>query len=46
MFLMNFFAFFLLRKLQLGAAPISTNVPVLTVDELADQVADVLDFFG
>ncbi|KAJ1691110.1 N-MYC downregulated-like 3 [Rhynchospora pubera] len=31
---------------ELGAAPISTNVPVLTVDELADQVADVLDFFG
>ncbi|KAF3333403.1 pollen-specific protein SF21-like isoform X2 [Carex littledalei] len=31
---------------ELGAAPISPNVPVLTVDELADQVADVLDFFG
>ncbi|XP_072998981.1 protein NDL1-like isoform X1 [Typha latifolia] len=31
---------------ELGAAPISTDVPVLSADELADQVADVLDFFG
>ncbi|RWW18280.1 hypothetical protein GW17_00017745 [Ensete ventricosum] len=30
---------------QLGAAPISPNDPVLSVDQLADQVADVLDFF-
>ncbi|XP_072998989.1 protein NDL2-like isoform X2 [Typha latifolia] len=35
-----------MRVLQLGAAPISTDVPVLSADELADQVADVLDFFG
>jgi pimeloyl-ACP methyl ester carboxylesterase len=32
--------------LQLGAAPISSDVPVPSVDELVDQVADVLDFFG
>ncbi|CAL9768225.1 unnamed protein product [Musa acuminata subsp. burmannicoides] len=30
---------------ELGAAPISPNDPVLSVDQLADQVADVLDFF-
>ncbi|KAK1265531.1 Pollen-specific protein SF21 [Acorus gramineus] len=32
--------------LQLGAAPISSDVPVLSVDDLADQVAEVLNFFG
>lgn len=32
--------------LQLGAAPIPSDVPELSVDNLADQVADVLDFFG
>ncbi|KAK8957320.1 Pollen-specific protein SF21 [Platanthera zijinensis] len=32
--------------LQFGAAPISMDVPVPSVDDLADQVADVLDFFG
>ncbi|KAL6838716.1 hypothetical protein ACP4OV_031430 [Aristida adscensionis] len=31
---------------ELGAAPISSDVPVPSVDDLADQVADVLDFFG
>jgi hypothetical protein len=31
--------------MQLGAAPISSDVPVPSVDDLADQVADVLDFF-
>ncbi|KAJ4959503.1 hypothetical protein NE237_026614 [Protea cynaroides] len=31
---------------ELGAARISSNIPVLSVDDLADQVADVLDFFG
>uniref|UniRef100_A0A0D9WDN1 Uncharacterized protein n=1 Tax=Leersia perrieri TaxID=77586 RepID=A0A0D9WDN1_9ORYZ len=31
---------------ELGAAPIPSNVPVPSVDDLADQVADVLDFFG
>jgi hypothetical protein len=30
---------------ELGAAPISSDVPVPSVDDLADQVADVLDFF-
>jgi len=35
----------LLRVLQLGAAPIASDVPVPSVDDLADQVADVLDFF-
>ncbi|XBI46766.1 hypothetical protein VPH35_110917 [Triticum aestivum] len=31
---------------ELGAAPISPKTPVPSVDDLADQVADVLDFFG
>ncbi|KAG8045953.1 hypothetical protein GUJ93_ZPchr0008g12860 [Zizania palustris] len=31
---------------ELGAAPISSDVPVPSVDELVEQVADVLDFFG
>ncbi|KAG0493909.1 hypothetical protein HPP92_004903 [Vanilla planifolia] len=31
---------------ELGAAPISSNVPVASVDDLADQVAEILDFFG
>ncbi|CAL5059369.1 unnamed protein product [Urochloa decumbens] len=31
---------------ELGAAPISSNTPIPSVDDLADQVADVLDFFG
>ncbi|KAJ0971398.1 hypothetical protein J5N97_019357 [Dioscorea zingiberensis] len=31
---------------ELGAAPISQDFPVPSVDELADQVAEVLDFFG
>ncbi|KAL5231502.1 hypothetical protein ABZP36_030278 [Zizania latifolia] len=31
---------------ELGAAPIPSDVPVPSVDDLADQVADVLDFFG
>uniref|UniRef100_A0A0D9WRA2 Uncharacterized protein n=1 Tax=Leersia perrieri TaxID=77586 RepID=A0A0D9WRA2_9ORYZ len=31
---------------ELGAAPISSSSPVASVDELADQVSDVLDFFG
>ncbi|OEL13580.1 Pollen-specific protein SF21 [Dichanthelium oligosanthes] len=29
-----------------GAAPIPSDVPVPSVDDLADQVADVLDFFS
>uniref|UniRef100_A0ACD5WSF3 Uncharacterized protein n=1 Tax=Avena sativa TaxID=4498 RepID=A0ACD5WSF3_AVESA len=31
---------------ELGATPISPSSPVQSVDELADQVAEVLDFFG
>uniref|UniRef100_A0A804U826 Pollen-specific protein SF21 n=1 Tax=Zea mays TaxID=4577 RepID=A0A804U826_MAIZE len=31
---------------ELGAAPISPNAPIPSVDDLADQVVDVLDFFG
>uniref|UniRef100_A0A453NUJ7 Uncharacterized protein n=3 Tax=Aegilops tauschii subsp. strangulata TaxID=200361 RepID=A0A453NUJ7_AEGTS len=31
---------------ELGAAPISPKRPAPSVDDLADQVADVLDFFG
>ncbi|XP_078431984.1 N-MYC downregulated-like 1 isoform X2 [Wolffia australiana] len=31
---------------ELGAAPISSEVPVPSVDDLADQVSDVLNFFG
>ncbi|WOK96987.1 pollen-specific protein SF21-like [Canna indica] len=31
---------------ELGAAPISTDKPTLSVDQLADQVAEVLNFFG
>ncbi|XP_020099791.1 pollen-specific protein SF21-like isoform X2 [Ananas comosus] len=31
---------------ELGAAPISPNVPVPSVNELADQIADILDYFG
>ncbi|WOL08186.1 pollen-specific protein SF21-like [Canna indica] len=31
---------------EFGAAPIPSHDPVLSVDQLADQVADVLDFFG
>lgn len=31
---------------ELGAAAISSNLPVPTVDDLAEQVAEVLDHFG
>ncbi|KAI3956524.1 hypothetical protein MKW92_048632 [Papaver armeniacum] len=31
---------------ELGAAKISPDSPVPTIDDLADQVADVLDYFG
>ncbi|XP_008795470.2 protein NDL2-like isoform X2 [Phoenix dactylifera] len=31
---------------ELGAAPISSDVPIPSVDDLADQIADVLDIFG
>jgi hypothetical protein len=32
--------------LQVGADVISSDAPLLSVDDLADQVAEVLDFFG
>ncbi|KAL5768662.1 hypothetical protein ACOSP7_015209 [Xanthoceras sorbifolium] len=31
---------------ELGAGPICANVPSLSVDDLADQILEVLDFFG
>ncbi|ONK80677.1 uncharacterized protein A4U43_C01F20520 [Asparagus officinalis] len=31
---------------ELGAGPISSDVPIPSVDELADQIAEVLDHFG
>ncbi|KAK4757858.1 hypothetical protein SAY87_019159 [Trapa incisa] len=31
---------------ELGAARIASNIPVLSTDDLADQVAEVLNFFG
>ncbi|GMP40850.1 hypothetical protein CsSME_00011146 [Camellia sinensis var. sinensis] len=31
---------------ELGAAVIPSDVPLLSVDDLADQVAEVVDFFG
>ncbi|KAI6684972.1 hypothetical protein NL676_030885 [Syzygium grande] len=31
---------------ELGAEVISVDVPILSVDDLADQVVEVLDFFG
>lgn len=30
----------------MGADVISSDAPLLSVDDLADQVAEVLDFFG
>lgn len=35
-----------MRALQLGAAVISSDIPLLSVDDLAEQVREVLDFFG
>jgi hypothetical protein len=32
--------------LQLGAAAIDPDYPILSVDDLADQIAEVLNFFG
>lgn len=32
--------------LEMGAVPISSNVPIPSVDDLADQVAAVLNYFG
>jgi hypothetical protein len=38
--------FFCQELLQLGAAPIPSDYPALSADDLADQIADVLDYFG
>lgn len=44
---MHDFVFGVHRELlQLAAAPISSDIPVPSVDDLADQVAEILDFFG
>ncbi|XLU19856.1 hypothetical protein S245_055922, partial [Arachis hypogaea] len=32
--------------LQLGAPEIVPDYPILSVDDLADQIAEVLNFFG
>ena len=37
---------FVQEFLQLGADVISSDVPLLNVDDLAEQIAEVLDFFG
>ena len=37
---------FLQELLQLGAATISPDDPLLSVDDLADQIAEVLNYFG
>lgn len=42
---MDYFSF-AQEFLQLGADVISSEEPLLNVDDLADQVAEVLDFFG
>ena len=42
---MIFVVWLLLRVLQMGAAPMSSDVPVPSIVDLADQVADVLHFF-
>lgn len=38
--------YFFQELLQLGAAAISDDEPVLSVDDLADQIAEVLNHFG
>lgn len=38
--------YLLLELLQLGAAIINPDDPVLSADDLADQIAEVLDYFG
>ncbi|CAL5435752.1 unnamed protein product [Camellia sinensis] len=38
--------YFLQELLQLGAAVIKHDDPLLSVDDLADQIAEVLDYFG
>jgi hypothetical protein len=43
---MIFAVWLLLRVLQMGAAPMSSDVLVPSVADLANQVADMLDFFG
>lgn len=38
--------YFFQVSLQLGALAISPDEPTLSVDDLADQIAEVLDYFG
>lgn len=38
--------YFFQELLQFGAAAISDDEPVLSVDDLADQIAEVLNHFG
>ena len=38
--------YFLQELFQLGAETISPNDPVLSADDLVDQIADVLNYFG
>ncbi|GJS65285.1 pollen-specific protein SF21-like protein isoform X1 [Tanacetum coccineum] len=46
-FIVSFLMWYLLQEsLQFGAAPLSYDDPELSADDLADQVADVLDYFG
>ena len=37
---------FLQELVQLGASAISLDDPLYSVDDLVDQIAEVLDFFG
>jgi len=37
---------FLQELLQLGAADIGPDNPVLSADDLADQIVEVLNYFG
>ena len=39
-------SYFLQELFQLGAETISPNEPLLSADDLVDQIADVLNYFG
>lgn len=43
---LNCFIPFAQEFLQLGAASICPEDPVLTVDDLADQIIEILNYFG
>jgi hypothetical protein len=45
-YLMTAWFIILCKIIQLGAAPILASTPVASANDLADQVADILDFFG